>query len=56
VVSVATDRADEILGQSQRTDVRAEAFRCFATALDGPPEEMPTLRRYARARSPITVF
>ncbi len=38
---------------AQRIDVSDEAFRPFVDALDAPVEEMPTLGRYARKRSPI---
>jgi uncharacterized protein (DUF1778 family) len=53
VLSVATERAEEVLERAQRIDVSGEAFKRFIAALDSPIEEMPTLRRYARAQSPI---
>jgi len=53
VLSVATERAEEVLERAQRIEVSAEAFERFVAALDAPPEEMPTLRRYAGKRSPI---
>jgi uncharacterized protein (DUF1778 family) len=53
VLSVATERAEEVLERSQRISVSNEAFKRFAEALDAPAQEMPTLRRYARKRSPI---
>ena len=53
MLSVATERAQEVLERAQRIDVSEDAFRRFAEALDGPVEEMPTLRRYARRKSPI---
>ena len=53
VLSVATERAEQVLERAQRIDVSDEAFRRFVEALDSPVEEMPTLRRYARKRSPI---
>jgi uncharacterized protein (DUF1778 family) len=53
VLSVATERAEQVLERAQRIDVGDEAFRRFVEALDSPVEEMPTLRRYARKRSPI---
>ena len=53
VLSVATERAEQVLDRAQRIDVSDEAFRRFVEALDSPVEEMPTLRRYARKRSPI---
>lgn len=53
VLSVATEQAQRVVERSQRIKLNSEAFKRFAAALDGPVEEMPTLRRYARARSPI---
>jgi uncharacterized protein (DUF1778 family) len=53
VLSVATERAQEVIERAQRIDVGEDAFRRFAEALDGPAEEMPTLRLYARGKSPI---
>lgn len=53
VLSVATQRAEEVLERSQRIEVSGEAFKRFIAALDGPDEDMPTLRRYAQAQSPI---
>jgi uncharacterized protein (DUF1778 family) len=53
VLSVATERAHDVVARSQRLEVSAEAFERFAAALDGPPEEMPTVRRYARKTSQI---
>ncbi len=53
VLSVATERAEQVLERAQRIEVGDEAFRRFVAALDQPVEEMPTLRRYARAKSPI---
>jgi uncharacterized protein (DUF1778 family) len=53
VLSVATERAEEVLERSQRIDLGAEEFARFAAALDAPDDEMPTVRRYARKRSPI---
>jgi uncharacterized protein (DUF1778 family) len=53
VLAVATERAEEVLERAQRIDLGAEAFERFVAALDAPAEEMPTVRRYARKRSPI---
>jgi uncharacterized protein (DUF1778 family) len=53
VLAAATERAQEVLERAERIDVSVEAFARFVAALDEPPEEMPTLRRYARKRSPI---
>lgn len=53
VLSVATERAQEVLERAHRIDLASEAFKRFLTALDAPTEPMPTLRRYAPKRSPI---
>ena len=53
VLSVATERAEQVLERAQRINLSSEAFRRFAAALDAPAEDMPTLRRYAQAQSPI---
>jgi uncharacterized protein (DUF1778 family) len=53
VLSVATERAEEVLERAHLIDLDHEAFKRFARALDAPVEEMPTLRRYARKLSPI---
>ena len=53
VVSVATERAEQVLERAQRIEVGDEAFRRFVEMLDGPVEEMPKLRRYAGMQSPI---
>ena len=53
VLAAATERAHELLERAEHIDVKAEVFAQFVAALDAPPEEMPTLRRYARKRSPI---
>jgi uncharacterized protein (DUF1778 family) len=53
VLSVATERAEQVLERAQQIDISGEAFKRFVAALDGPIEEMPTLRRYAHAQSPI---
>jgi len=53
VLSVATEHAEEVLERAQRVELSDEAFTRFAQALDAPAERMPTLRRYARKRSPI---
>ncbi|HEY7830799.1 MAG TPA: DUF1778 domain-containing protein [Solirubrobacteraceae bacterium] len=53
VLSVATERAEEVLERAQRINLSSEAFKRFTGALDAPIEEMPTLRRYARKQSPI---
>lgn len=53
VLSVATERAEQVLERAQRIELDGEAFRRFVQALDAPAEEMPTLSRYARTQSPI---
>ncbi|MGH3372515.1 MAG: DUF1778 domain-containing protein [Nocardioidaceae bacterium] len=53
VLAAATERAQEVIERAERINVSADAFERFVAALDGPVEEMPTLRRYARKRSPI---
>ncbi len=55
VLAAATERAQEVLERAERIDVNLQAFGRFVAALDAPPEEMPTLRRYASKRSPIPV-
>lgn len=53
VLSVATERAEQVLLRSRQIDLGAEAFERFAEALDEPVEDMPTLRRHAGTQSPI---
>lgn len=53
VLAVATERAEQVLERAHRIELGAEVFERFVAALDGPVEEMPTLRRYASERSPI---
>jgi uncharacterized protein (DUF1778 family) len=53
VLAAATERAQEVLERAERIDVSADAFERFVAALEGPADETPTLRRYARKRSPI---
>jgi uncharacterized protein (DUF1778 family) len=53
VLSVATERAEQVLERAQRINVSGETFERFVAALDAPTEDMPTLRRYAQAQSPI---
>ena len=53
MLAAATERAEEVLARVQRIEVSTEAFRCFVAAIDAPVEDMATLRRYARKRSPI---
>jgi uncharacterized protein (DUF1778 family) len=53
VLSVATERAEQVLERAQRIDVGSDAFRRFVEALDAPAEDMPTLHRYSQTQSPI---
>ena len=53
VLSVATQRAQDVVERSQRIEVGAEAFERFVAALDGPAADMPTLRRHASKPSQI---
>ncbi len=53
VLSVATERAEQVIERAQRINLSSEAFERFVEALNAPAEEMPTLRRYARTQSPI---
>ncbi len=54
VLSVATERAEQVLERAQRINISSEAFGRFVEALDAPAEEMPTLRRYAKESSHIS--
>ena len=53
VLAAASDRAVEVLERAQRIELRTDEFARFLAALDAPVEQMPTLRRYAGANSPI---
>lgn len=53
VLSVATERAEQVLERAQRINISSEAFRRFIEALDAPAEEMPALGRYAKESSHI---
>jgi uncharacterized protein (DUF1778 family) len=53
VLSVATERAQDVVARARRIEVSAVEFERFVAALDGPPEEMPTVERYARKQSQI---
>ncbi|MGH8990859.1 MAG: DUF1778 domain-containing protein [Acidimicrobiia bacterium] len=53
MLAAATERAEEIVARAQRIEVSADAFRRFLGALEAPAEDMATLRRYAKKRSPI---
>lgn len=54
VLSVATERAADVVARAQRIEVTAKVFDRFVAALDGAPEEMPTVRRYAGRRGQIS--
>ena len=53
LLAAATERAEEVVARAQRIEVSADTFRRFLAALEAPAEDMPTLRRYAKKRSPI---
>jgi len=53
VLAAASERAEEVLDRAKRIEVSVEALARSVAALDEPPEDMPTLRRYSRNRSPI---
>jgi uncharacterized protein (DUF1778 family) len=53
VLSVATERAADVVARAQRIEISAEAFGRFVAALDGPAEDMATVRRYAAKPSQI---
>jgi uncharacterized protein (DUF1778 family) len=54
VLSVATERAEQVLERAQRINIGSEAFGRFVEALDAQAEEMPALRRYAKESSHIS--
>jgi uncharacterized protein (DUF1778 family) len=41
VLSVATERAADVVARAQRIEISAEAFGRFVAALDGPAEDRP---------------
>ena len=54
VLSVATERAEQVL--ERPTDQHQQRrVQTLLEALDAPAEDMPTLRRYAQAQSPIPI-
>jgi uncharacterized protein (DUF1778 family) len=53
VLSVATERAADVVERAQRIEISAETFDRFVAALDAPAEDMPTVRRYAAQASQI---
>jgi uncharacterized protein (DUF1778 family) len=53
MLAAATERAEEVVARAQRIEVNADVFRRFLAALEAPVEDMATLRRYAKKRSPI---
>lgn len=54
VLAAAAERADAVLQRVSRTAIDPQAFERFVQALDGPPEPMPTLSRYASQQGPIS--
>lgn len=53
VLSVATERAADVVARAQRIEISAEGFGRFVAALDGPAEDMATVRRYSSRPSQI---
>ncbi|MDA8067553.1 MAG: DUF1778 domain-containing protein [Actinomycetota bacterium] len=53
VLGAASERAEQILERAQRIELGIETFRRFVEAVEAPVDEIPTLRRYTRAQSPI---
>ncbi len=53
LLAAGTERAEEVMARAQRIEVSSEAFERFVAAIDAPVEDMKTLRRYAKKRSPI---
>lgn len=49
VLAAATGRARDVIGAANRIELDAETFERFVSALDDEPEDLPVLRRYARA-------
>ncbi len=50
VLAAATSRARDVVEVATRIELGTEAFERFASALDDEPQDLPVLRRYARAR------
>jgi uncharacterized protein (DUF1778 family) len=53
VLSVATERAQDVVERSQRIEVSTAEFERFVAALDGPADDMPALRKHASKPSQI---
>jgi uncharacterized protein (DUF1778 family) len=53
VLSVATERATDVVARAHRIEISAEAFGRFVVALDGPAQDIATVRRYAAKPSQI---
>jgi uncharacterized protein (DUF1778 family) len=49
ILSAATERARQVIGQAHRVEVTMNTFQRFVQALDEPVQDMPVLRRYARS-------
>ncbi|MDA8043768.1 MAG: DUF1778 domain-containing protein [Actinomycetota bacterium] len=53
MLAAATERADQVLERAGRIAISSAAFERFVSALEGRPEPMPTVSRYAREAGPI---
>lgn len=53
VLSVAVDRAQDVLERAERVEISDAAFRRFVKALDEPSESVPELARLFRRKSRI---
>lgn len=53
VLSVAMERAQDVVGRSQRIEVSAEEFERFVAALDGPAGDISAIRKQASKPSQI---
>ncbi|MGH9091569.1 MAG: DUF1778 domain-containing protein [Acidimicrobiales bacterium] len=53
LLAAGAERAEVVLERAGRIAVGAEAFERFVSALDGGPEPMPVLIRYASEPGPI---
>lgn len=53
VMRSAIDRADEVLSDQRRFFVNEEQWQAFQAALDGPPREIPRMRRLLNEASAV---
>ena len=53
LLAAAADRAEEVFSRASRIAVSGDALGRFVAVLDGNPEPMSTLSRYAEQPSPI---